>query len=88
MARLLSDRAEKTADVVVLAASLEDPNNSPPGVYRIVLLATCVSIFALFASLIIAYLLALPDAPILGPDRSAAHSVAFHGLHSGQQCDV
>jgi len=26
MARLLSDRAEKTADVVVLAASLEDPN--------------------------------------------------------------
>src|ERR1700683_3854653 len=55
MTRLLSDRAEKTADVVVLAASLEDPKNSPPGVYRIFLLATCGSIFALFASLIVAY---------------------------------
>src|ERR1700677_1170321 len=55
MGRLLSDRAEKTADVVVLAASLEDPNHSPPGVYRVFLLAICGSIFALFASLIIAY---------------------------------
>lgn len=55
MARLLSDRAEKTADVVVLASSLENPRNSPPGVYRVFLLATCGSIFALFASLIIAY---------------------------------
>src|SRR5579863_3645503 len=55
MSRLVSDRAEKTASVVVLPASLGEPGNSPPGTLRVVLLSTCGSIFAFFASLIIAY---------------------------------
>jgi cytochrome c oxidase subunit 3 len=55
MPRLVSNRAEKTANVVVLPSSLEDPKNAPPGTYRIFLLALCGSIFAFFAALIIAY---------------------------------
>jgi cytochrome c oxidase subunit 3 len=55
MPRILSDRAEKTDQVVVLPASLEDPAKGPPGLYRIGLLAACGSIFAFFTSLIIAY---------------------------------
>ncbi|HEX5430539.1 MAG TPA: cytochrome c oxidase subunit 3 [Bryobacteraceae bacterium] len=55
MSRLLSDRAEKTANVVLLQASLEDPKKAPPGLYRIGLLATCGSIFAFFTALIVAY---------------------------------
>ncbi len=55
MARLVSDRAERTAGVVVLQASLEDPSKAPAGVYRIGLISTCGSIFAFFAALIIAY---------------------------------
>lgn len=55
MSRLLSDRAEKTASVVLLPASLEDPRKAPPGLYRIGLIATCGSIFAFFTALIIAY---------------------------------
>ena len=35
MSRLLSDRAEKTDQVVVLPVSLEDPSKSPPGLYRV-----------------------------------------------------
>jgi len=88
MSRLVSDRAEKTADVVVLASSLEDPNNSPPGVYRIFLLATCGSIFAFFAALIIAYLwrsqtppfwdaIALPPTLWLSTGLIVASSVPF-----------
>src|ERR1035438_2539322 len=55
MPRLVSDRAEKTANVVVLPSSLENPNNAPPGTYRIFLLSVCVSILAFFTALIIAY---------------------------------
>jgi cytochrome c oxidase subunit 3 len=55
MPRLVSDRAEKTANVVVLSSSLEDPKNAPPGTYRIFLLSVCGSIFAFFTALIIAY---------------------------------
>lgn len=56
MARLVSDRAERTAGVVVLPASLEDPKKAPAGVYRIALISTCGSIFAFFTALIIAYI--------------------------------
>src|ERR1051326_2795120 len=52
---LLSDRAGKTSRVVVLPSSLEDPSKSPPGTYRIGLLAACGSIFAFFTALVIAY---------------------------------
>jgi cytochrome c oxidase subunit III len=55
MSRLLSDRAAKTSDVVVLPATLEDPKRTPAGVYRVSLLAICGSIFAFFAALVIAY---------------------------------
>ncbi len=55
MSRILSDRAERTDQVVVLPVSLEDPSKSPPGLYRVGLAATCVSIFAFFAALVLAY---------------------------------
>lgn len=55
MSRLLSDRAAKTSQVVVLRASIEDPSRPVPGLYRVGLLATCVSIFVFFASLVLAY---------------------------------
>jgi cytochrome c oxidase subunit 3 len=55
MSRLLSDRAEKTAQVVVLPASLEDPSKSVPGLYRVGLVAVCVSISVFFVSLVLAY---------------------------------
>jgi cytochrome c oxidase subunit 3 len=52
---LLSDRAGKTSQVVVLPASLEDPAKSPPGLYRLGLLIACGSILAFFAALVIAF---------------------------------
>ena len=55
MARILSDRAEKTDQVVILPASLEDPSKPPPGLYRVGLIATCVSISAFFCALVLAY---------------------------------
>jgi cytochrome c oxidase subunit 3 len=55
MSRLLSDRAGKTDQVVVLPSALEDPANSPPGLYRVGLLTACISISAFFISLVIAY---------------------------------
>jgi len=55
MSRLLSDRAAKTSDVVVLPSSLEDSKKPPAGVYRVTLISICVSIFAFFAALVIAY---------------------------------
>src|SRR5262249_12461112 len=55
MARLVSDRADKTDQVVVLPASLEDASKAPPGLYRIGLIATCLSIFAFFTALVLAY---------------------------------
>jgi cytochrome c oxidase subunit 3 len=55
MSRLLSDRAEKTDQVVVLPVSLDDPTKAPPGLYRVGLAATLVSIFVFFFSLVLAY---------------------------------
>ena len=56
MARIVSDRATKTDQVVVLPSSLEDPNKAPPGSYRILICAACLSISAFFAALVIAYI--------------------------------
>ncbi|HEV8147711.1 MAG TPA: cytochrome c oxidase subunit 3 [Bryobacteraceae bacterium] len=56
MSRIVSGRAEKTDQVVVLPSSLEDPSKAPPGLYRIGLLAICLSIFAFFTALVIAYI--------------------------------
>jgi cytochrome c oxidase subunit 3 len=53
---MLSDRAEKTSEVVVLPASLGDPSTPPPGLYRVGFLATCGSIFAFFAGLVVCYI--------------------------------
>jgi cytochrome c oxidase subunit 3 len=55
MSRLLSDRADNTDQVVVLSSALEDPNKSPPGLYRVGLLTACISISAFFIALVIAY---------------------------------
>lgn len=55
MARLLSDRAGHTDQVVVLASALEDPEKSPPGLYRVGLYTACISISVFFISLVIAY---------------------------------
>ena len=55
MSRILSDRAEKTDQVVVLPASLEDPSKSPPGLYRVGVAATCISVLAFFSALVLAY---------------------------------
>jgi cytochrome c oxidase subunit 3 len=52
---LLSDRAGKTSEVVVLPASTEDPNKPQPGLVRIGLLLACGSVAILFASLVFAY---------------------------------
>jgi cytochrome c oxidase subunit 3 len=56
MRRIISGRAEKTDQVVVLPSSLEDPSKSPPGTYTILLLTLCISIFAFFAALVAAYI--------------------------------
>jgi len=56
MRRIVSQRAEKTDQVVVLPSSLEDPTKSPPGTYTILLLTLCLSIFAFFAALVAAFI--------------------------------
>lgn len=56
MARIVSDRATKTDQVVVLPSSLEDPNKAPPGAYRVLIWTACASISAFFAALVIAYI--------------------------------
>jgi cytochrome c oxidase subunit III len=56
MRRIVSWRAEKTDQVVVLPSSLEDPSKSPPGTYKILLLTLCLSIFAFFAALLAAFI--------------------------------
>ena len=56
MARIVSDRANKTDQVVLLPSSLEDPTKAPPGAYRILIWTTCGSISAFFAALVIAYI--------------------------------
>src|SRR5437899_2243201 len=55
MSRIVSDRAEKTDQVVVLPSSLEDPSYSVPGLYKVGLLTICVSIAIFFGALVIAY---------------------------------
>jgi cytochrome c oxidase subunit 3 len=55
MSGLLSDRVGKTSQVVVLPASLEDPNRPVPGLYKVGLTAVCISIFIFFAALVLAY---------------------------------
>jgi len=55
MSRLLSDRVQKTSQVVVLPASIEDPARPVPGLYRVGLAAVCVSIFVFFGALVLAY---------------------------------
>lgn len=55
MSRLLSDRAEKTDQVVVLPVSLEDPSKRPPGLYRVGLAAILISICFFFGALVLAY---------------------------------
>ncbi len=52
---LLSDRAGKTSEVVVLPASTENPDKAAPGLVRIGLLLGCGSIAVLFGSLVFAY---------------------------------
>jgi cytochrome c oxidase subunit III len=52
---ILSDRVQKTDQVVVLPASLEDPSKPVPGLYRIGLIAVLVAIFVFFFSLALAY---------------------------------
>jgi len=56
MSRIVSDRADKTDQVVVLPASIEDPNRPVPGLYRLGMLLACASIFAFFVALIIVYI--------------------------------
>jgi cytochrome c oxidase subunit III len=52
---LLSDRAGRTSEVVVLPASTEDPAKAAPGLLRVGLLLACGSIAILFSSLVFAY---------------------------------
>ena len=52
---LLSDRAGKTAEVVVLPASTEDPAKSPPGLYRLGVLLVCSAVTTFFGALVVAY---------------------------------
>ncbi|HTS77907.1 MAG TPA: hypothetical protein VMG40_16970 [Bryobacteraceae bacterium] len=52
---ILSDRVQKTDQVVVLPASLEDPSRPVPGLYRVGLIAVLVAIFVFFFSLALAY---------------------------------
>jgi cytochrome c oxidase subunit III len=52
---LLSDRAGKTSQVVMLPSSLEDPAKAPPGLLRLGVVIACSSITAFFAALVIAY---------------------------------
>src|SRR5580658_177191 len=52
---LLSDRARKTAQVVVMPASLEDRTKPPAGLYRLGLLLTCAWILTFFGALVVAF---------------------------------
>jgi cytochrome c oxidase subunit III len=55
MARIVSDRADKTDQIVVLPVSLENSATLPPGTYRFGVFLACASIFAFFAALMVAY---------------------------------
>ncbi len=52
---LLSDRAGKTARMMVLPSSLEDPSRSTPGLLKLGVWLACISITAFFGTLVIAY---------------------------------
>lgn len=52
---LLSDRASRTSEVVVLPASTEDPTKPPPGLYRLGVLLACSAMTTFFGALVIAY---------------------------------
>ena len=67
MAKIVSDRAEKTDQVVVLPSSLEDPSKSPPGMYRVGVAVACGSILAFFTALVIAYVWRARTAPFWDP---------------------
>ena len=69
MSRLLSDRAGKTSQVMVLPASLEDPRKPVPGLFRIGLLAVCGSIFVFFLTLVLAYYYRSSHPPYWEPIR-------------------
>ncbi len=55
MSKIISDRVEKTDQVVMLPSSLENPFKAPPGTFRVGLFTICVSIAIFFGSLVIAY---------------------------------
>lgn len=52
---LLSDRAGKTSDVVVMPAALEDPTQGPPGIYRWGVFLLCAAVFTFFGGLMVAF---------------------------------
>ena len=67
MPRILSDRATKTNEVVILPSSLEDPNKAPPGSFRILVWTGILSISAFFAALVIAYVWRAGSGPYWQP---------------------
>jgi cytochrome c oxidase subunit 3 len=69
MSRIVSDRADKTDQVVVLPSSLEDASKSPPGLYRVGVGAACGSILAFFTALVIAYMWRAQRPPYWDPIR-------------------
>jgi cytochrome c oxidase subunit III len=69
MSRILSDRAQKTDQVVVLPSSLEDPSIPVPGLYRVGLIAICISITVFFFSLVLAYYWRSSHPPFWEPIR-------------------
>ncbi len=88
MPRIVSDRAEKTNEVVVLPSALEDPSKSPPGLYRVGVATACISISAFFIALVIAYVwrsrrppfwdpIVLPDVLWLSTGLILVSSVTF-----------
>ena len=85
---MLSDRAEKTSEVVVLTASLEDPSSPPPGIYRVGFLATCGSIFAFFAALVICYIWRAQSATYWEPIQLPSDSEALHHRNFPEQRDL
>lgn len=54
---LLSDRAGKTSDMVVMPSSLDDKTRARPTSYRLGVFLLCAAIFSFFAALVIAFYL-------------------------------
>ena len=67
MARIVSDRANRTDQMVILPSSLEDPTIAPPGSFRILIWTLCASISAFFAALMIAYVWRAGNGPYWQP---------------------